>query len=546
MSKDSPLNQLSVLDGDRVQLAISLIEGSEEVLKLEESLKRHTGRPRSLSVKAILSALLLLALDDRPLILKSVTELLYFGLTPGQKERLGVVGRPKDYGQFLAFYRRVRYMFHLICSEVDPSPLPKNLCIENEMLLAMAKPLSESASADKAALLLRLCNSLLDQSVKLMSGDELKSYAGQIGLDATVVPLFSRGPSKTKGTCASDPDGGWYIREGDHRDSEDHKGRRRTKIAWALEATIATMAQIKSDGSPGGVSFGHPNLALGFTMSRPGVDPGGNGIKVLRSISDRGYRPGYLGADRAYSTAVPENFHLPLKTLGYSLVMDYRIDQLGRQANSGGALLIEGSWYCPNIPEPLIDATLEFRMGKIEDDIYEKHIAAREKYLLRRKQGPDQDGYERYSCPAIGDYPKVSCPIRPGSIREGKIKIILTNPDGELTPAICNQSSITIAPDVGARHRQELNFATNAWHKQYATLRNTIEGLNGYVKDPCHEALSQPGRRRVRGIAPQSIFVAMLLMASNVRKITSYRAEQSYRQRPKRPKRRRTSLSQFA
>ena len=146
MSKDGTLDQLSVVDADRVKLAVSLIEGSDEVLKLEESLKRHTGRPRSLSVKAILTALLLLALDDRPLILKSVTELLYFQLTAEQKERLGVVGRPKDHGQFLLFYRRVRYMFHLICNEVDPSPLPKNLCIENEILMAMAKPLSEPAS----------------------------------------------------------------------------------------------------------------------------------------------------------------------------------------------------------------------------------------------------------------------------------------------------------------------------------------------------------------------------------------------------------------
>jgi hypothetical protein len=37
-------------------------------------------------------------------------------------------------------------------------------------------------------------------------------------------------------------------------------------------------------------------------------------------------------------------------------------------------------------------------------------------------------------------------------------------------------------------------------------LRNTIEGLNGYAKDPAHQALAQPARRRVRGIAAQSIF----------------------------------------
>jgi hypothetical protein len=33
-----------------------------------------------------------------------------------------------------------------------------------------------------------------------------------------------------------------------------------------------------------------------------------------------------------------------------------------------------------------------------------------------------------------------------------------------------------------------------------------------------------PGRRRVRGIAAQSLFVALLLMAANFRKIAAYRA----------------------
>ena len=56
-------------------------------------------------------------------------------------------------------------------------------------------------------------------------------------------------------------------------------------------------------------------------------------------------------------------------------------------------------------------------------------------------------------------------------------------------------------------------------------MRNTIEGLNGYAKDPAHEALAQPGRRRVRGIAAQSVFTALLLMAANIRKIRAWRAQ---------------------
>jgi hypothetical protein len=91
-------------------------------------------------------------------------------------------------------------------------------------------------------------------------------------------------------------------------------------------------------------------------------------------------------------------------------------------------------------------------------------------------------------------------------------------------PKVCGQVAITIAPDVGARHRQALPFASEEWARTYATLRNTIEGLNGFLKDPAHEALAQPARRRVRGIAAQSIFCALLLMAANLRKIRAYRA----------------------
>jgi hypothetical protein len=61
-----------------------------------------------------------------------------------------------------------------------------------------------------------------------------------------------------------------------------------------------------------------------------------------------------------------------------------------------------------------------------------------------------------------------------------------------------------------------------AWHARYATLRNTIEGLNGYVKDPARQALAQPARRRVRGIAAQSVFTALLLTAANIRKIRTW------------------------
>ena len=71
---------------------------------------------------------------------------------------------------------------------------------------------------------------------------------------------------------------------------------------------------------------------------------------MLASVAARGHKTGWLGYDRAYTQALPGRFHLPARALGYKPVMDYRADQLGIQANTGGAILVEGTWYCRPCP----------------------------------------------------------------------------------------------------------------------------------------------------------------------------------------------------
>ena len=281
-------------------------------------------------------------------------------------------------------------------------------------------------------------------------------------------------------------------------------------------------------------------------MTRPGEDPGGTGARVLASLAARGHKTGWLGYDRAYTQALPARFHLPARALGYQPVMDYRADQLGIQANTGGALLVEGTWYCPALPEPLITATTRLRDHAITRDLYDQQITARCPYQLKRKDGPDADGYQRLSCPAAGNHPRLICPLRQASTapRDGRAKVLQPPPE---PPRICRQTAITIAPDTGARYRQDLPYGSPAWHKSYATLRNTIEGLNGLIKDTAHEALAEPARRRVRGIAAYSLFTALLLIAANIRKTRAWRAlTTSGRARiTRRARRRRASLRDY-
>ena len=67
--------------------------------------------------------------------------------------------------------------------------------------------------------------------------------------------------------------------------------------------------------------------------------------------------------------------------------------------------------------------------------------------------------------------------------------------------------------------------------------------MNGFLKDGAREALGDPQRRRIRGVAAQSVFVALLLWAANLRKIDRFlvqMAAETAGNVRRRPRRRRT------
>ena len=468
------------LPGDEtVAFAAALIDRSGTAPVIEAALAHATGRPRPLPVRAVLTALLSLALDDRPLFLTEATRLLFSQLSPASRRLLAVPGTATTERAFLAACRRVRYCFGQILKVADPSALPKNRRLTEHELKARTRPMTPDQATAARDRLEALVNTLLEASVAVLDGDERAAFDGCTGLDATPVPLFSRGPSKRTGLSASDPDGGWYVREGDHREHEDDKGKPLRKLAWALEATIAVTAR------PPGAPPAHPNLATGLAMARPGEDPGGTGARVLASAAARGHKPGWPGYDRACTAALPGRFHLPARALGYRPVMDYRADQLGIQANTQGALLVEGTWYCPALPGPLITATARLRDHAIDRELYDQQIAARAAYQLKRKDGPDTDGYQRLSCPALGRHPGLICPLRQASLspRDGRPKV-LQPPDEP--PKICRQTAITTAPDVGARYRQDLPYGTLPGTPATPPCATPSKASTGSSKTPEH------------------------------------------------------------
>ncbi len=253
MSGDGPiLPPPGGVSDQTAAFAAELIDRSGKAPVIEAALAHRTGRRRPLPVRAVLTALLCLALDDRPLFLTDATRLLFQQPSQTSRRLLGVPGTATTERAFKAACRRVRYCFGAICSVMDPSPLPKNRRLTQQDLKARTRPMTPGQAEAARGRLEAFLNALIEASISALNDDELGAYAGCTGLDPTPVPLFSRGPSRRTGLCASDPDGGWHVREGDHREREDDKGKPLRKIAWALEATIATMAR------PPGAPPAHP------------------------------------------------------------------------------------------------------------------------------------------------------------------------------------------------------------------------------------------------------------------------------------------------
>jgi hypothetical protein len=227
----------------------------------------------------------------------------------------------------------------------------------------------------------------------------------------------------------------------------------------------------------------------------------------------------------AYTLQLAEHYQEPSRALGYAHVLDYRDDQLGRQGTHAGAVFVEGDFYCPLIPEGLINATIDFRAGRISEQVWRERLDARRPFALRPKEAPGPNG-QRNVCPAEGAAPQAQCDRKPTNKaiakRHNKTRIPVSAAPVGAVPKVCAQHSVMIPAGAVAKLRQELRYQSPEWRSAYGQLRNTIEGFNGLAKDGAYQALADPSRRRVRGLAAQSIFAAVLIAVANIRKIRTF------------------------
>lgn len=535
-----------------VQSVYDAIRHSNVVPYVEEriaALQLRKGRPLDrLSYEALLVGIMLTVLDGKGVVCSHVAKTLWCRLDPPSMRLLGLKPIPEATTATQArrqrwmIEKRVRDALRRFLAPMDPSIHPKGMNLPWEELRRQDRFLSPEEVEERMSDLTLVCNSILRIPYDMLPEKVKRKYRGSAAIDATHIRVHARGRSVDSPRASTDPDAAFYARIGDH--SEDGESQI-VRCSYGYDVNLMTLV---CDWL--GERQYLPTLPGAMALGRPGVDPAGAARRMIAALAQAGHEPRYLAGDGLYALADPDAFQTPARKAGWRLVLPILDNHVGVQASMEGLLLVEGHWYCPSIPQHLIDATRDFRAKEIELAEYRQRIAERATYRVRFKgwnrprednDGNEHIGTQRWGCPASGAHPGVMCELKERSekqqfigpavlgVRKLKDRIV-PDPSTQVNgvwPKPCRQQSVTLnlshesdqSAKQAARYIQDLVFGTHEHTDTYNALRQSQEGLHGFAKDDAYEALGTPGKRRLRGLAAQSLCVAFMLAVAGIRKV---------------------------
>jgi len=460
-------------------------------------------RARQLSVRTLLAGMCLTQADGRPAHLTRVHQALA-GLPEDDQRRLGVTAGWKD-GPHLLTYRQTEYTFGLVAGALSED-----------------KPDGQPPPELQA-----VCDDLLEASIP----EKFKKASRSLAVDWTDLESFSRPPPHGTSDCA-DPEASWGHRKNNLLRSENE-----LFFGYYLSGAVTVPGE---QGPP------VPEFARRMTISSCRHDPVPAFTPVLTAMPGDGIPLGDVLSDSGYSHRVPQNWASPLRKAGAALVQDLHPHDRGPRGTHQGAVIANGSLYCPQTPRTLLElAPLSCAAAPAQAAAHDAKTAEAARYKLGRLTSDDTDGYHRAACPAATG--KIRCPLQPPSMLLNRDRPEILQPP-EHPQACCTQQTITIPPDVLAKTAQKHDYPSAAWRRSYARRTGAERGF-ATAKDPASNNTAR-GWCRLMGLTPLMLFTAVLLATRNQRVLAAWNARQEENTRraakglpPKTRRRRRKTLT---
>jgi hypothetical protein len=437
-------------------------------------------RHRQLPVRTLLLGMLLALADHRPAHLTRVHGTLT-SLPAGDQARLGVLATWK-HGPHLLTYRQTERTCHLVVT-------------------ALEKEHPDGAPSPELTAVL---GALLEASVPAAHKNATRALA----VDWSDLETFSRPPPARGGDCA-DPEASWGHRRGDSPGQKD-------ELFYGYYLSAATMVQ-EETGPP------VPELARRMTQTSCHLDPARAMVPVLERLAASGVPLGDVLDDSGYAHRVPGNWAVPLRAAGAQLIQDLHPGDRGPHGTHAGAVISNGSLYCPMTPRPLLS------LGPLARDAtpgqtaaHDQQTAETARYKLGKITSDDADGYHRVMCPAVMG--KLRCPLRPPSMSLTRQRPEILTPPA-YPPACCTQLTITVPPEASAKTAQKHDYPSQAHRYSYAR-RSAAERTFSTAKDPATNDISR-GWCRLMGLTPITLFTGCLLVVRNQRILAAFDTRQA-------------------
>ncbi|MDX3854169.1 hypothetical protein [Streptomyces sp. AK02-01A] len=489
-----PGKQTLIADSKVGQL-LALLDRSGVPQQVEELLRGRPG-PAGVRPRTVLAGLLLASYFTGRATVADAWRILHFRLEPRARGWLGIPEKPPGTArERIAASRRLYRGWDRITTVLDPARCDRRSRLPQSTADAYADAWAVPSGQNAALRLQKLANQLVLTPVRLaQQRGYLRGWRGDVGVDATAIPVLAHPDSERTGTASVEITAGWHYSGGSDTGT------------FGYSASFVVAAHTHRPHDAPGRTTAYPQMCVGLIMDTPTVRTGPNAITALTQLSELGLPTGTCAADRAYTGCAPENFQIPVRRLGYRLALDYKAADRGIQGSWQGAVLIDGSLACPHIPNALAQAThgMDDKTFRRRLDDLKPVVAERLPYFLKLKQNADARGTVSLQCPAAGPSPSVNCPrrerLRPArptasgppqpvikladlrsrtSHASARPTIQLPDrewadpPGKEALPAVCGASAISVPADAAgdlknAKFRQDSHYLSPTWERLQA------------------------------------------------------------------------------
>lgn len=498
---------------EELSLARQIVRRSGLVQALEPHLDPGTGRPRRLSLEAMLVALQANALQrHHQAHLVDVARLLN-ALSDEERARLGITHWDPD-----QTYRRVTWLFAKLCRVLDAG-------LEGIDAQWFANRLARAAVPNRY----RTSRSVAVDGTDIETWGAFQGSTTAIDLDGEAIetqlmerPLapvkrvqrakvLAVGPDRRK-QYTPDPDAraGHRSNNGQHNAGpyigyELHLAVQARDVRWTNYVDRTTLGPEV------------PNVITTVVLTPAGTHRAKSIVGALIADKESGHDISDVVWDPGYSLCTPETTSYPLARAGIEQTFQLVTSQRGIWPFSNDAILLDGQLFSSSLPNELRDlAQAPFKAIGAYRAAYEEPFNQRSKWRLVRHAGPDRDGVTRWRCPFCAGLLKSR--NFPRTMRRSHNAPFAMLPPTKTT---CCDGTIS-APPADLPLAQRIPFGTTAWRISM-NRRMAVESVNAALKGGFVD-LSR-GYFRVFGLTKMTALLGFTVAAVNLDRIRSHEAK---------------------